>query len=512
MISYETFCRLRQLLDQQHWTAPQVAVELGLDVKTVRVWAAQQQYHPRPNPKRPSKLDPFKADIARWLEQHPFSATQILARLREAGYAGGYSILKDFIRSVRPHRQPAYLTLSFAPGECAQIDWGCAGALAVGSTRRRLSFLVMVLCYSRKLYVEFTLAETMEQFLAAQQNALTCWGGSPASLMIDNLKTAVLSHPSGQPAQLHPRYLDFARHYGVQIKACNVRAAHEKGRVENGVGYVKKNFLAGLTRDGLSLAALNAAAWRWLEQVANVRLHGETKQKPDELFALEKPHLQPLPPALYDVSVVRAVQATSRFRVHFDGNRYSVPAEYAGARLSLHADPQRLRFYHGQQLLAEHLRSYDRNRDFENPDHVRALLAQRRRARDQKLLQRFLQLSPCAEDYYRQLVSRRFHAPDHVARIVALSELYGVDAVARALADACQFQAYSADYIANILEARRRQASEAAPGALHLTRSQDLLELDLPEANLSLYPDPTPNPAPQEDPAGPAQESNDEPH
>ena len=490
MIEYATFCQLRALLDQQHWTIPQVAQELKLDIKTVRAWAAQPQYRPRQRAARPSKLDPFKADLGRWLEQHPFSAAQLLVRLREQGYLGGYSILKEYLRRVRPVRRPAFLTLAFAPGECAQIDWGCAGSLAVGSTRRRLSFLVMVLCYSRRLYVEFTLTETLEQFLAAQQNALSYFGAGPARVMIDNLKTAVLSHPRGQPAVLHPRYLDFARHYGFQVRACNVGAANEKGRVENAVGYLKKNFLAGLDLTGLSLAALNTAARRWLDEVANVRVHGETKQTPNALFALEKPHLQPLPAALYDVSVVRPVHATSRFRVHCDGNRYSVPAEYAGARLSLHVSPDKLLVYHQQQLIAEHQRRYERGADFENPDHVRELLAQRRRARDQKLLQRFLQLCPVAEQYYRQLASRRFNPRHHGEKIVALTEIYGVDRVARALADACEFQAYSCEYIANLVEARQRQLPE--PAALHLTRRADLLELDLPEANLSLYqPQPT---------------------
>ena len=95
---------------------------------------------------RASKLDAYKGQIMGWLAQHPFSARQLLPRLRELGYDGGYSILKDYVRQVRPRRPPAYLTLHFEPGECAQIDWGSAGSLAVGNTQRRLSFLVMVLC------------------------------------------------------------------------------------------------------------------------------------------------------------------------------------------------------------------------------------------------------------------------------------------------------------------------------------------------------------------------------
>lgn len=486
MMDYATFQKLKQGLNVERWTLAQAARELGLNVKTVGLWAKREVFVRKPAPARPSRLDPFKGDVARWLDQHPYSVPQLLYRLREQGYAGGASILGDYVRKVRPRRQPAFLTLHFEPGECAQVDWGNAGTVAVGSTRRRLSFFVMVLCYSRKLYVEFTLSETVEQFLTCHANAFAYFGGCPASVMVDNLKSAVLSHPRGQPAVYNPRYLDFARFHGFTIKACNPRAPHEKGRVENAVGYVKKNFLSGLTLS--EFAMVNPAARYWMEAVANVRVHGETHQTPNDRFALEKPALLQLPATHYDAGALKPVCATRRFRVHFDGNRYSVPAEYAGTRLTVRAYPDTLRVFHQDTLVAEHVRCYDRGQDFENPDHVRALLEQRHRARDQKLHQRFLLLSPLADAYYQQLKHRRLNPRHHVQKIVALSEIHGIDPVARALADATEFHAYSCEYIANLLEQRARLLPEA--GALHLTRRQDLLELDLPQADITLYGQP----------------------
>ena len=122
------------------------------------------------------------------------------------------------------------------------------------------------------------------------------------------------------------------------------------------------------------------------------------------------------------------------------------------------------------------------------------MLAQRPRAQEQKILQRFLQLTPLAEEYYRQLEQRRVHARHHVRNIVALSEIHGAEAVARALTDTHELQAYSCEYIANLLEQRRRFQPEK--GALHLTRAQDLLELDLPEADLEIYESPSPGETP----------------
>jgi len=483
MIDYQTFHQLRQLHDQEHLSVAQIAAALHLDARTVGQWVERPTYQPRQRTARPSKLEAYKGTVVRLLATHPFTAQQLFQRLREAGYSGGYSILKDYVRTVRPPRQPAFLTLQFAPGQCAQVDWGSAGFLPVGGTRRRLSFFVMVLCYSRQMYVEFTLAQSQEHFLACHQQAFEYFGAVPAEVMVDNCKTAVLSHPVGQPAVLHPRYLDFARHYGFAVKACGVRQPKQKGRVENGVGYLKKNFLAGL--ELASLDALNAAVRLWLDQVAQVRVHRETHQKPQELFALEKPKLRPLTLLPYDLATVTTVTASRRCRITLDTNRYSVPPRYASTHLVLKASPDRLCLYHQDQLIAEHPRSYERYQDFEKPEHVQELLSQRRQARAQQLLTRFLALAPCAAQYYRGLEEKRHNARHHVQKIVALSEIYGPEKVQRALEDAWAYQAFSCEYIANLLEQQARPSVE--PGALHLTRQQDLLDLELPAPDLSLY-------------------------
>ena len=256
------------------------------------------------------------------------------------------------------------------------------------STRRRLSFFVLVLCYSRMMYLEFTLSEAMEQFLTCFRHALEFIGGCPQKIMSDNLKVGVLRHPAGEPAQFNPRYLDFAAHYGFQPVACNRAKGNEKGRVENGVGYVKGNFLRGLEIP--SFAAINPAGRQWLASTANVRLHGETHRKPIELFEQEKPLLRPLPVMPYDCAVIQPVTVNRCCRIRFHGNRYSVPAAYAGRKLVIKLYPERLCLYEGEKLVAEHLRSYDRAQDIENPEHARPVLERKRRADEQHLIKRFL--------------------------------------------------------------------------------------------------------------------------
>lgn len=483
MIDYETFCRLRQLHDEQGLKASQIAAALNLDPKTVEKWIAEPNYRPRQPSRRPSKLDGFKGQIAALLERHPYTAQQLLQQLRAKGYTGGYSILKEFVRQVRPVRKPAFLMLEFAPGECAQVDWGSFGSVAVGSTRRRLSFFVMVLCHSRLMYVEFTVSQGMEQFLSAHRRAFEFIGGVPEKVMIDNLKIGVLRHPAGEPASFHPRYLDLAAHYGFRPVACNVAKGNEKGRVENGVGYVKKNFLAGL--DLPSFAAVNPAAVVWRDSIANLRLHGETHRKPLEHFAEEKPRLRPLPVRPYDCAVVRPISANACCHVVLDTNRYSVPHLYASQKLTLKLYPEELLLYHHEKLIATHPRSYDRRQLIRNPDHFRDLLTHRRNARTQTLLLAFLALSPHAEPYARKLEDKRLNAAHHIRRIVALSEIYGPAKLDRALQDALAFEAIGSEYIANLLEQRERLGGP--PSALHLTRRQDLLDLDLPPADLTPY-------------------------
>jgi hypothetical protein len=301
--------------------------------------------------------------------------------------------------------------------------------------------------------------------------------------MCDNCKTAVLSHPHGLTPLLNPRYVDFAAHYGFNVKACNVRKANEKGIVENAVGYVKHNFLSG--RPINQFESLNPAVVLWLEQIANVRIHGRTRRRPVDLFVAEKPMLKPLPPHAYDCATIDNAPVDRQFRIRVDGNRYSVPAAYAGRKLILKRYPERLCLYDGEKLVSEHLRSYERARDFEQPEHAAPVLERKRRGDEQHLLKRFLNLSPQAENYYRQLAERKLSWRLHLRKIVALADVYGTEKVARALDDALAFHAFSSDYIANILEQRERRLPE--PGPLHLARKQDLLDLQLPDPDLSVY-------------------------
>ena len=483
MVDYETFCRIRDHLVRQRLSVAQTARALNLDTRTVARWAEVEQFRARVAVARTSKLDAFKGQIVRWLDAHPYSAQQIFQRLGEAGYDGGLTIVKDYVHRIRPRRQPAFLKLDFQPGECAQVDWGSYGTIRVGNTTRRLSFFLMVLCYCRRMYLEFTVSQEMEFFLACHENAFAAFGGVPARLMVDNLKSAVLQRLIGVAPVFNPKYLDFSRHWGFEITACNVASGWEKGRVENGVGFVKKNFLAG--QEFIDFPAVQPAAQLWVDTVADVRVHGTTQRRPIDLFDEERSHLKRLNPAGFDLARVREVSVNKQFRVALDSNTYSVPSRHVGQRLTLKAYADRVCIYAHDQLVARHDRSMQRHLDIEHPDHAQQLVMQRHSAREQRLLVAFLALSPRAQAYREGLEARRVNARVHLRQILALAELHGNEAVARALDDGLELQAFSAEYIAHMLAARRRIGAE--PAALQLTRGADLLEIELPPPDLSIY-------------------------
>jgi transposase len=433
---------------------------------------------------RAGKLAAYESRIRFFLHEcATYTAQQIFQKLREAGYAGGYSAVKEYVRQVRPKDKSLLLELNFAPGEAAQVDFGQCGLTQVGNTVRALSVFVMVLCYSRLMYLEFVLRQTLECFLACQRHAFEAFGGVPGHVIVDRAKVAIVGEDRfGKPIP-NPRYADMARHYGFEIRACAKHKPREKGRVENGIGYVKGNFMNGRQPGPFLLTCEEGR--QWLEQIANQRVHRTTREKPAVRFEREKPALKPLPLQPYDCSVEHVVLVNRQARFAFDGNRYSVPPQYAPGKLLVRALPDRIAAYAGQTLVAQHQRCYERRSEpVVDPEHQLALERQRRRCADRKLVQRFLCLGPAALSYYEGLSARQVQPLVHLRKILALLEIHGQDKLLRALADAGSHQAFSAEYIANLLQFR---ANLQPPAPLRLTRRQDLLELHLDEPTLDSY-------------------------
>jgi len=432
---------------------------------------------------RPSKLDAYKERIRKYLNTHEYSAAQIFRMIKEDGYDGGGSILREYVANVRPQKHTAYLTLNFAPGESAQVDFGYCGTIPVGDENRRLYVFMMTLCYSRMIYAEFILRQNMEHFLQCHRNAFEYFGGIPEKVMVDNCKVAVSDASKYGSPVINAHYADLANHYNFKIVPCGVRKPHEKGIVERGIGYLKKNFLNGLDKG--TFAAINRAGRVWMENVANVRIHGVTRKQPVELFKTEKDAMKPLPLFPYDCCVMRNARVNSQYRVVFESNRYSLPPVLVRKQIELKIYPDKLIFIHNNQLVAKHKRSYEKHKDRVNPEHNKAVLEHRHLQKKQRIMQNFLSMGSIAEKYEKGLNSKRINPRTHIRHIMQLVEKYGSEEVKKALEDTCELEIFSADAVLNIIEMRQRPLPE--PGAIHLSRKTDCLDMDIPEVDLNIY-------------------------
>jgi transposase len=486
MITYHQFHAIHDLSENQGLDSAQIGRELGLSRKTVKRWLERDRYEPRRSPRRTSILDPFKSEINAMLARCDYSAVQIFQELRRRGYRGGYSLVRDHVRRLRPPEREAFLTLRFDPGDRAQVDFGECGKIRIGNTVRKFFVFVMTLCWSRLMYVEITMGQAAEHFLQGHRNAFQYFNAVPRRMMVDNCKTAILEHPPVGTPVPNPRYADLGKHYGFEIKACRPRRGNEKGRVENGVKYFKNNFLRGY--EPISLASLEADAREWLENTANVRVHATTRRRPVDMFEEERKLLLPPPPTPYDCSTPKTVNSDNKFRVSYDGNRYSVPFKHASARdLLLRALPDRLTIWRKTELLAEHRRSYERGLDIEKPEHAAGLLDRKRAASKSRAMSSFLAISPAAEAFHQGLLEKRRPVWRNVRNVLELMSLHGRNRVVAALEEANHFRAFSSDFIANHLQTRWNPAETAAE--THLTRKTDLLKIEVEQPEFDHFDD-----------------------
>lgn len=246
VMNSELWAEIRRLSAIEKLSKSAIAARLRIDRKTVRrALASEQTPGPRAAAPRPAKLDAFKSCLQSRLKEYPeLSAAKLLLELKRMGYHGGYTQLKEYLATLRPKANQTYLRIETLPGEQAQVDWANCGSIRVGSALRKLSAFVMVLACSRMLYLEFTLSQCLEDFLAAHLNAFRFFGGIPKKILYDNLKTVVLSRV-GRDIRFNPKFLDFAGYHLFEPVPCAPGKGNEKGKVENGIKYIRTSCLAG---------------------------------------------------------------------------------------------------------------------------------------------------------------------------------------------------------------------------------------------------------------------------
>jgi hypothetical protein len=306
----------------------------------------------------------------------------------------------------------------------------------------------------------------------------------PKKILYDNLKLVVLSR-MGSEIRFNPKFMEFAGIYGFEAVPCNVARGNEKGKVENAIHYIRISFLSG--REIISWAKLNAEAKVWLAEVANVRIHRTTRERPIDRWEKEKPFLYPTPSKPYDASIVRPVSSTHQALVRFDGNAYSVPHTYASRALLLRATENEVRFVWDGKQIACHPRSYERGLFIEDPKHYEGLLITKKKAFLRHLERRFLELGTVAKPYLEGLFEQELRVHRHLVEILQLVTTYSKEEVVAALSAAIEHGAFGSAYVKNILLQKR--AAQGLEEILPITIPQKPAWNDLvtEEPDLSLY-------------------------
>jgi len=310
-----------------------IAAELGVHPRTVRRALQRGAEPPRRPRRRPSKLDPYKDQVDELLKANIWNAEVIFCRLQKAGYSGGRSILRAYIQPKRRLRGGGgTVRYETAPGQQLQHDWG-ERWLEIAGRRQKVYLAVNTLGFSRGVHAVGMPRCDAEHTYEALIQAFEAFGGVPATVLVDNQKSAVLEWVDGKP-RFNPRLRALGRDYGFVPKACRPKRAQTKGKVERMVGYVAGNALAGAPSFD-SWADLNAHLRAWCAEVANRRSLRELGEAVPERLERERPHLRPLPRACFDTAYHGTRQVSMDAYVSVDGVRYSVPGHLAGERLSL---------------------------------------------------------------------------------------------------------------------------------------------------------------------------------
>lgn len=339
-------------LQGQGATKKGIARALGLHVQTVRKWAEQGVWKPFQGCPRKSNLDEHRVWAAERLPRIGYSAVVLLEELKARGYRGGYDMVKRFVRPYREERnrlEEATVRFETAPGQQAQVDWGTAN-VPIGGAEVRAQFFVMVLGYSRRIFARASLDQKVPTLLGNHEAAFEHFGGRTREILYDNPKTIVLER-EGRAVRLNPVFEDFARYWDYAPRLCWPYRARTKGKVESGVKYVKRNFLAGKVFD--SLEHLNRELLRWCVEIADQRIHGTTHRIPGEVFAEESLVATAGHPPYRLIEIPHRTVATDCL-VSYETNRYSVPARLVGKTVEVVVSAGKLAIYHRGERVAEH--------------------------------------------------------------------------------------------------------------------------------------------------------------
>lgn len=485
-----------------------IAAELGISRGAVyralaRVQAQRDgQTAPLPRARRRGSIvDSFEPILKELLAKYPnLTVERALQELRARGYTGGYTVVRERVRLLRPRPTPAPVPrFETSEGMQAQMDHGVYDIDFTREGRRRVYLFSYLLGYSRRQYLRWVESMDLVTTLREHVHAFHHLGGVARVCLYDNFKAVVLWRDADGPLY-NPKFLAFATHYGFRPQACRVRRPQTKGKVERRFFYVETNLLNGRTFD--TLKHLNEVTAWWLQSVADAHILRDFKESPRERHAREQPHLLPLPTCDFDTALVVYRHVNVEGFIAYRLNFYSVPWSYIGQVLPVRIVEDEVIIYSiALEEIARHrlvpgtqngVRQLIKNHHPADDPGQRTLLLQ----------QRFGELGPIAVQFLDGLLAKQIQGKLQAQQLLALLAHYQRDDVLKALERAVRFGAFS------LAAMRRILAATAKPKPL----LDELAELHKDALDPSLREEPIgPRPTSDYQHLLEPEESNDEP-
>lgn len=486
MISKETEAEIVRLYHGERWPIGTIAGQLGLHHTTVQRVLRHTGVDAKVVAPRPSMVDPFVPFIVEQLAKYPaLRSSRLFVMIKERGYPGGPDHLRRVIGRLRPKKPAeAFQRLRTLPGEQAQVDWAHFGKLEIGRAQRPLWAFVMVLSYSRRLFLRFFPGASMPFFVRGHVEAFADFGGVPRVLLYDNLKSAVVER-HGDAIRFHPTLLEMSAHYRFEPRPVAVARGNEKGRVERAIRYIREAFFAA--RGYTDLADLNRQAAEWATTAAFDRSWVEDRSRTvRRAFDDERGVLLPLPAEPFPAHERLEVEVGKTPYVRFDLNDYSIPHDRTQRTLVVYADLDEVRIADGNDVIATHIRCWDRAQQIEQPEHLQRLVDEKRRAREHRGLDRLARAARSSQSFLRIIAERGGNVGNTTARLLVILDAVGAGELEEALVEALERDAIHVGAVRQIVDRRRSARGLPPPVSIPITRGEHADLVVTPHA-LSTY-------------------------
>jgi len=486
-VSNELEAKILRYYHVEKWRVGTISTQLGVHHSVVtRVLSSAGIRQEKKIPKN-SIIEPFLPLMVETLTKFPtLRASRLYEMVCERGYQGGPDHFRYLVSLHRPRpRTEAYLRLRTLPGEQAQVDWGHFGKVMIGKAKRPLMAFVMVLSFSRKIFLQFYLNQRMSNFLDGHEAAFNAFKGIPRVLLYDNLRSAVLER-EGDAIRFHPTLLEFSAHYHFEPRPVAVARGNEKGRVERAIRYVRDNFFAA--RQWVDLKDLNSQAIKWCDGIAaNRPCPEEPSLTVREVFEQEQPKLLVLPDNPYPTEEREEVKVGKTPYVRFDLNDYSVPHTFVRRVLTVSAKQDMVSILDGINLIAQHPRSYDKGEQVEDEAHIKDLAQCKKQARLHRGQDRLAKSAPSCTLFLIEAASRGYPLRSTTAQLLQFLDSYGAAELEIAIGEALKRGVPHPNAVRLSLEKRREERHQPPPINLDLPNDARVREVIVIPHNLNSY-------------------------